>query len=180
VPIGIFPETKLFYGFGGLQLRDNDGSPIVPQLNTNMLGAINSFLGRKPAHKGGPVMREVPAGAAQYSRAHTGQGQTYSKVFRWRLPDGTTAEPKSVEVVGSFNHWQRVLLQRDGKLDSWHATIHHIPGNRTHHYMLLIDGKPANDRNCDGLAVPHGMQEETYALQTPRGPRVFMMFAQTK
>jgi hypothetical protein len=28
--------------------------------------------------------------------------------------------------------------------------------------------------------VPHGAQEETFALQTPRGPRVFMMFAQTK
>jgi hypothetical protein len=180
VPIGNSPEAKIFYGFCRFELRENTPSPIVPHLNTNMLGAINSFLGRKPAHKGGPVMRELPAGAAPYSRAHSGQGQTYSKVFRWRLPDGTTAEPRSVEVVGSFNHWQRVPLQRDGKLDSWHATIHHIPGNRTHHYMLLIDGKPANDRNCDGFAVPHGVQEETFALQTPRGPRVFMMFAQTK
>jgi hypothetical protein len=180
VAIGISPEKKLFYGFCGLQLRDGGVSPIVPQLNTNMIGAINNFLGRKPAHKSGPVMREVPAGASNYSRAHTGQGQTYSKVFRWRLPDGTTAEPKSVEVVGSFNHWQRVPLQRDGKLDSWHVTVHHIPGNRTHHYMVLIDGKPSNCRNCDGYAVPHGMQEETYSIQTPRGPRVFMMFAQTK
>lgn len=169
------------YGIFDFQLHNPVVSPIVPHLNTNMISAINSFLGRKSAHKGGPMMRELPAGAVAYSRAHSGQqGQTYTKVFRWRLPDGTTAEPKSVEVVGSFNHWQRVPLQRDGKLDSWHATIHHIPGNRTHHYMLLLDGKPAYDRNCDGLAVPHGMQEETFALQTPRGPRVFMMFAQTK
>ena len=146
-----------------------------------MLGTISSLLGRKPVvHKGGPVMREMPSSSAAYSRTHSGQGHTYSKVFRWRLPDGETAEPRLVEIVGSFNHWQRVPLQRDGKLDSWHVTLHHIPGNRTHHYMLLIDGKSAYDRTCDGLAVPHGVQEESFSLQTPRGPRVFMMFAQTK
>ena len=104
----------------------------------------------------------------------------FSKVFRYRLPAGQTEEPTTIEVVGSFNHWQRVALQRDGKLDSWHVTIHHIPGNKTHHYMLLIDGKPAMDKTCDGLAVPHGPQEEHYALQTERGPRVLMMFAMTK
>jgi len=145
-----------------------------------MLGTINGFLGRKPAHKGGPMIRETPAGAVAYSRTNTGQGQTYSKVFRWRLPDGQTEEPRTIEIIGSFNHWQRVPLQRDGKLDSWHATVHHIPGNRTHHYMLLINGKPAYDRNCDGLAVPHGAQEESFAFQTARGPRVFMIFAQTR
>ena len=35
---------------------------------------------------------------------------TYSKVFRWTLPDGQTEEPRSVEVVGSFPDWQRVPL----------------------------------------------------------------------
>ena len=145
-----------------------------------MLGTINSFLGRKPASKGGPMTREMPSQGAAYSRANTGAGQTFSKVFRWRLPDGQTDEPRLIEVVGSCTHWQRVPLTRDGKLDSWHATIHHIPGNRTHHYMLLVDGKPAYDRNCDGLAIPHGVQEEQFQLQTDRGPRVFMLFAQTR
>lgn len=46
--------------------------------------------------------------------------------------------------------------------------------------MLFVDGKPAQDKHCDGLAVPHGAQEEHCALQTARGPRVFMLFAQTK
>ena len=32
----------------------------------------------------------------------------------------------------------------------------------------------------NGLAIPHGFDEEQYAIQTDRGPRVFMMFAQTK
>jgi hypothetical protein len=101
-------------------------------------------------------------------------------VFRWRLPDGQTAEPGSVSVVGSFTHWKPVALMRDGKIDAWHVTIHHIPGNRTHHYMLLVDGKPVYDKTCDGLAVPHGLQEERYALSTEKGLRVLMMFAQTR
>ena len=106
--------------------------------------------------------------------------QTFSKVFRWRLPDGQTKEPASVELVGSFNHWQKTTLTRDGVLDAWHVTLHHIQGNRTHHYMLLIDGEPTHDRTCDGFAVPHGPQEERYQIMTDKGPRVFMLFAQTK
>lgn len=106
--------------------------------------------------------------------------QTYSKVFRWRQPDGLTHEPVSVEIVGTFTHWQKVPLVRDGVLDAWHVTLHHIQGNRTHHYMLLVDGKPVQDKNSDGLAVPHGPQEEQFQLITARGPRVFMLFAQTK
>ena len=105
---------------------------------------------------------------------------TFSKVFRWRLPDGHTQAPTSVEIAGSFNNWQKVPLARDSEVDAWHVTLHHIPGNRTHHYMLLIDGKPAADKNADGLAVPHGPQEEQFQLQTDRGGRVFMFYAQTK
>src|SRR6266581_6225869 len=114
-----------------------------------MLNALNSMLGRKPPQRSTPAFVEAQPAPSAYGRASGGAGQTYSKVFRWRLPDGQTDEPRTVEIIGSHTHWQRVLLQRDGKLDSWHATIHHIPGNRTHHYMLLIDGKPAQDKNCD-------------------------------
>ena len=106
--------------------------------------------------------------------------QTYAKVFRWRLPDGRTHEPKSVELVGSFTQWQKVPMLRDSALDAWHVTIHHIPGNRTHHYMFLVDGAPAHDKECDGLAVPSTPQEQQFQIMTDRGPRVFMLFAQTK
>ena len=105
---------------------------------------------------------------------------TFSKVFRWRLPDGQTYEPATVEVVGSFTHWQRIPMIRDGALDAWHTSIHHIEGNRTHHYMLLVDGQPVNDKTADGLAVPTGQQEQQFQLMTARGPRLFMLFAQTK
>ena len=105
---------------------------------------------------------------------------SYSKVFRWRLPDGQTEPPQTVEILGSFTRWQKVPLMRDGALDAWHITIHSIPAHKTHHYMLLVDGKPTQDKTCDGMAIPHGFEEEQYAIQTDRGPRVFMMFAQTK
>lgn len=104
----------------------------------------------------------------------------FSKVFRYRLPDGQTHEPETVEVAGTFTHWKKIPLLRDGKLDAWHHTFHHIPGNQTHHYMLLVDGKPTYDKFCDGYAPPHGPQEEPFTLQTEQGPRVLMLFAQTK
>jgi hypothetical protein len=121
------------------------------------------------------AMSDVPS-----LRRDTTRGQTFSKVFRWRLPSGITKEPETVEVVGSFTHWQPTKLQRDSVLDAWHITLHHLVGNRTHHYMLLVDGEPAYDKNCDGLAVPHGPEEERYQFMTDKGPRVFMLFAQTK
>jgi len=105
---------------------------------------------------------------------------SYSKAFRWRLPDGRTDHPQTVEIVGSFTRWQKVPLMRDGALDAWHITLHNIPAHKTHHYMLLVDGKPTQDKNCDGMAIAHGPEEEQYTIQTDRGPRVFMLFAQTK
>ena len=105
---------------------------------------------------------------------------SYSKAFRWRLPDGQTEHPTTVEIVGSFTRWQKIPLMRDGALDAWHITLHNIPAHKTHHYMLLVDGKPTQDKNCDGLAIPSGPEEEQYTIKTDRGPRVFMMFAQTK
>jgi hypothetical protein len=105
---------------------------------------------------------------------------TYSKVFRWSLPEGQTEEPRTVEVVGSFTGWQRVPLLKDSKVKTWHATVQNIPGNKTHHYMLLVNGEPTLDKGCDGYALPDGEYEERYAIQTARGPRLFMLFAQTK
>lgn len=144
-----------------------------------MFQSFGNLFGRKTPAKGGPLMRE-PTSRPPVSRGPMDNKQVFSKVFRWRLPDGQTTEPTTVEIVGSMTHWQRVELTRDGKQDAWHGTLHHIPGNRTHHYMLLVDGKPTYDKTCDGLAVPHGFQEEQYQLQTDRGPRVLMLFAQTK
>jgi hypothetical protein len=104
----------------------------------------------------------------------------YSKVFRWNAPPDWPSPPQSVELIGTMTDWRRVPLLLDSKTHTWQATVQNIPGNKTHHYMLLVDGKPTQDKNCDGLAMPVGAMEEQYAITTPRGPRVFMLFAQTK
>ena len=107
-------------------------------------------------------------------RAECNQG--FTRIFRWNLPRGATP-PGKVEVAGTFNDWKRVPLCRDVS-GGWQVALKHISSRRTHHYMLLADGKPVHDENCDGLAVPQGAQEEQFAIATPRGPRVFMLFAQ--
>jgi hypothetical protein len=145
-----------------------------------MFGSINKLFGQKSPKKGGPLIQEPPSPSATSGQSAQQNGMTFSKVFRWRLPDGHTEEPGSVEIVGSFTQWKPVPLKRDGVLDAWHATLHQIPGNKTHHYMFLVDGKPSYDKHCDGLAVPHGPHEERYAFATDKGPRVFMLFGQTK
>ena len=138
------------------------------------------MTGKSQAHSNGLLL------AHKASSPPGGHGRTderkpvYSKVFRWKLPEGQTESPQTVEIVGSFTEWQRVPLVNDHKVASWHATIHDIPGNKTHHYMLLVDGKPAPDKTCDGYALPSGPQEERYAIETVRGPRLYMLFAQTK
>jgi hypothetical protein len=145
-----------------------------------MSSSFGNAFEQRPPQKGGPWMREASPTSALTRKRPTEQVQTYTRVFRWRLPDGQTQAPATVEIVGSFTHWQRVPLTRDSELDAWHVTIHHIPGHRTHHYMLLVDGKPAPDKQADGLAIPHGPQEEQYQLITDRGGRVFLLYAQTK
>ncbi len=144
-----------------------------------MFDSFNKLFGQKPP-KGGPLRRETAPLASGQQNGSAAPTVTFSKVFRWRLPDGQMKAPASVEVVGSFTQWQKVPLTRDSEVDAWHVTIHHIPGNRTHHYMLLVDGKPAHDKNADGFAIPHGPQEEQYQLMTEKGGRVFMLYAQTK
>jgi hypothetical protein len=121
-----------------------------------------------------------PRTTASPLQSNSSQNATFSKVFRWRLPDGRTEPPQKVEIAGSFTHWQKVPLTRDGAQDAWHATVHHIPSHRTHHYMMFVDGQPVFDKTCDGYAIPHGPVEEAHAIPTPRGPRLLMLFSQTK
>lgn len=145
-----------------------------------MPGMLRNWWNNRTPKQGIPPIPEPRSPTGSPPRSRHDSGTTFSKVFRWRLPDGQTQEPKSVEVIGSFTHWQRVPLTRDGKIDAWHVSLHHIQGNRTHHYMLLVDGHPTFDHGCDGLAIPHGPQEESYQLGTDKGPRVLMLFAQTR
>lgn len=101
----------------------------------------------------------------------------FSKIFRWQPVNGET--PAKVEVTGTFTHWQPVPMTREVS-GGWHLTLHDIPSNRTHHYIILVDDQPVQVKNSDGLATPRGPEEEKFAIATPRGPRLFMLFAQTK
>jgi len=135
----------------------------------------NAFL-RKPSQKSGTGFPKGPTGAKPPAERKL----TFTKIFRWRLPNGQTEEPAMVEVVGTFTGWQKVPLIYDRAMRSWHVTLPNIPGNRTHHYMLLADGKPVEDTHSDGMAIPTGAQELQFAIVTTRGARVFMLFSQTK
>ena len=104
----------------------------------------------------------------------------FSKIFRWQAENPDGPQPVSVAVTGSFTGWQKVPLRYDRTNKIWQLTLHDIPANCTHNYMLFVNGKPAHDKNSDGLAVPHTDEEKQFALATPRGPRVFMLFSQTK
>jgi hypothetical protein len=146
-----------------------------------MISRIGSLLGRKPAAKSGSSLTKTSS-AQQVSppRQDGSNKQIFSKVFRWRLPQGQVLEPATVEVVGSFTGWRKMPMLRDRAMNTWHTTISDIPGNRTHHYMLLVDGQPVYDHTCDGLAVPQGFEEKQFELMTPRGPRLLLLFSQTK
>jgi len=135
----------------------------------------NAFL-RKPPQKSGTGLPKGPTGA----KPPTERKLTFTKIFRWRLPEGETQEPAAVEVAGTFTNWKKVPLIYDPAMRSWQVTLQQIPGNRTHHYMLLADGKPIEDAHSDGMAIPTGAQELQFAIATARGPRVFMLFSQTK
>lgn len=101
----------------------------------------------------------------------------FSKIFRWHPAKGHA--PVKVEVAGTFTDWKKVPMTREIS-GGWHLALQQIPGNRTHHYMFFADDQPVQDRHSDGLAVPHGPEEERSSIPTARGPRVFILFSQTK
>jgi len=103
----------------------------------------------------------------------------FSKVFRWQQ-ETPGPMPVRVEIAGSFNGWQKTPMKYDRANGIWQLTLENIPGNCTHNYMLLVNGRPTKDANADGLAVPHTAEEKQHQFETPRGPRVFMLFSQTK
>jgi len=134
---------------------------------------------RKPSSGSGTGTFYVPTRVA-VRVPKSDRPQTFTRIFRWSLPAGQTQEPSTVEIVGTFTKWQKVPLVRDGTQRIWQVTLRDLPVNRTHLYMLLVDGKPVRDENCDGLAIPRTAQETQYALKTDRGPRMLMLFTQTK
>jgi hypothetical protein len=133
-------------------------------------------------HRGhaAPASVATMAAPTAIGRNRDDRKAVYSKVFRYSPPHAHDHDLKLVEVVGSFTNWRPVAMSLNPQDHTWQVTVENIEGNKTHHYMLLANGHPANDRLCDGYAVPQGDIEKRYAITTPRGPRLFLLFAQTK
>src|ERR1041385_7604245 len=108
-----------------------------------------------PAH---PPARH-PAHPPHKQHYAAGKKTTYTKIFRWHPPSDPQPKVETVEIVGSFTGWKKVPLAHDHVSHNWHLSVPDIQSNRTHHYMLLVNGHPVSDKNCDGLAVPDGPQE---------------------
>jgi hypothetical protein len=146
----------------------------------NMFNTFDNLTGGSAPKSDGPALLDsIPNTAARYKNT-TRYGSQFSKIFRWQPADPRAPAPASVQLAGSFTDWRTVTLTRDALTNTWQLRLDGISGNRTHRYMLLVNGEPANDKNCDGLAVPEGVEEQQYQLMTARGPRVFLLFAQTK
>jgi hypothetical protein len=146
-----------------------------------MFSAIGNLLGRKAPKPVATPSTHLPQQlrSSAPSRRREDPRDIYSRVFRFR-PTAGAEMPDSVEIVGSFTGWRTVALTHNPVENTWSVTIEGIPGKKTHHYMLLVNGKPVHDPACDGLAEPVGFDEEQFALTTERGPRVLILFAQTK
>ena len=104
----------------------------------------------------------------------------FTKVFRWPAPADKTPQPTTVEVAGSFNGWRKVPLSYDPPTRTWQVTLNSIEGNRTHRFVILVDGKPSYDKTCDGLTTPQTPDETKYQIETAKGPRIMLLFAQAK
>ena len=154
----------------------------APITQTQMLSSLGKLPGRK-SFKSAPqaVRPSFPkAGFDSPSRRRQDPRDTYARIFRWKPAVEVAERPWRVEIVGSFTRWQTISLTHDAVQNAWTITIDGIPGKKTHHYMLLIDGSPVFDPSCDGFALSQGFDEEQFALPTEKGPRVLMLFAQTK
>ncbi len=146
-----------------------------------MIDTITNFIESKDRPRTRPPVARITPIVPPYPEARKGEQRTgFTKVFRWPVPADQTPQPTTVEVAGSFNGWRRVSLSYDPPTRTWQIALNNIEGNRTHRYVILVDGKPIYDKTCDGLAAPQTPDEAKWGITTPRGPRVLLLFSQTK
>src|SRR6185369_1293262 len=146
-----------------------------------MIDAITNFIEDKcrPRTRTSEA-RITPIVPAFLEAGKREQRTGFAKVFRWPVPAEQTPQPKAVEVIGSFSGWRKVPLSYDPPSRTWQVILNDIEGNRTHRYVMLVDGKSSYDKTCDGLVAPQSPEETKWGIVTPRGSRILLMFAQTK
>jgi hypothetical protein len=146
-----------------------------------MIDAITNFIESRDKPRTRPPVARIPPRVPPYTEVRKGEQRTgFTKVFRWLVPPDQTPQPTTVEVVGSFSGWRKLPLIYDPPSRTWHVTLNDIEGNRTHRYVILVDGKPSYDQTCDGMVAPQNPEEAKWGIATPRGSRLMLLFSQTK
>jgi hypothetical protein len=146
-----------------------------------MIDAItNSIESKERRRTRPPEASMLPAVPRRPEVEKREQRAGFTKVFRWPVPADQTPQPTSVEVAGSFNGWRKVPLSYVPPTRTWQIALNNIEGNRTHRYVILVDGKPSYDKTCDGLTTPQTPDEAKCQIATPKGPRIMLLFGQTK
>jgi len=146
-----------------------------------MIDAITSFIESKDKPRTRPPVARITPIVPPFPEVRKGEQRTgFTKVFRWPVPADQTPQPTAVEVIGSFSGWRKVPMSYDPPSRTWQIILNGIEGNRTHRYVILVDGKPSYDKTCDGLAAPQTPDEAKWQIPTPKGSRVMLLFSQTK
>jgi hypothetical protein len=146
-----------------------------------MIDTITNFIERKDRPRTRPPVASILPTVPRRPEAEEREQRTgFTKVFRWLVPADQTPQPTTVEVAGSFSGWSKVPLSYDPPSRTWQVILNDIEGNRTHRYVILVDGRPSYDKTCDGLVAPQTPDEAKWGIATPRGSRVMLLFGQTK
>lgn len=145
-----------------------------------MINGITNFIERKCTTMTRPPGARIVPSLPRRPEADKHEQRTgFTKAFRWLVPSDQKHQPTTVEVIGSFSGWRKIPLNYNPSSRTWQVILNDIEGNRTHRYVILVDGKPSYDKTCDGLAAPTPDEAE-WGIATPRGPRVLLLFSQTK
>ena len=146
-----------------------------------MIEAITNFIETKRRTQTRMSATRITSTVPAFPEARKREQRNgFSKLFRWPVPADQTPQPTTVEIAGSFNGWRKVPLSYDSPTRTWQIALNNIEGNRTHRYVILVDGKPTYDKTCDGLTTPQTPEEAKWQISTPKGSRVMLLFAQTK
>ena len=140
----------------------------------------NSIEGKRRTMTGTSEATITTTVSAFHEAGKSQQRFGFTKVFRWPVPAEQTPQPTTVEVIGSFSGWRKVPLSYDPPTRTWQIILNNVEGNRTHRYVILVDGKPSYDQTCDGLTAPQTPDEAKWQIATPKGPRVMLLFGQAK
>lgn len=146
-----------------------------------MIDAITDFIEGKCGAKTRTSEARITPTVPAFPEAGKHEPRSgFGKLFRWPVPAGQTPQPTTVEVLGSFSGWRKVPLSYYPPSRTWQILLNNVEGNRTHRYVILVDGKPSYDKTCDGLAAPQTPEEAKWQIATPKGPRVMLLFSQTR